>query len=202
MLHRNMMGGMERRPQGVERIDMLYRKLLPTEADLLRRHLLALTPGERRLRFQGGMADEAIERHVARTDWFRTVVTGCFVDGVLRGAAECVLDRSLRPQAAELAITVQTPWQHQGIGTELTRRAVMCARNRGVGHAVMLCLVENLPMRRIAQRLDGALDFEEGVIAADVGVRPATAWSLMEELVQDGTGLGAAMAGRLLTPPA
>src|SRR3954465_15816574 len=100
------------------------RKLLPAEAAQLVRHLLALTPPERRMRFQGAVSDYAIERRVRRLDWFRTVVVGYVVAGRLRGVAEVCFERSLWPREAEIAVTVETPWQGRGVGTALTRRAV------------------------------------------------------------------------------
>ncbi|MEJ0070138.1 MAG: hypothetical protein WDO24_17055 [Pseudomonadota bacterium] len=39
--------------------------------------------------------------------WFQTVVTGYFVAGSLRGVSQVVLDRSLCPRAAEVAVTVE-----------------------------------------------------------------------------------------------
>src|SRR5262249_26719335 len=126
-----------------------YRKLLPTEAGQFSRHLLALSLPDRRMRFQGAVSDYGVERRCRRLDWFRMVAVGFFVDGRLRGVAEVCFDRSLWPREAEIAVTVETPWQGRGIGTELTRRAVMVARNRGAARVTMLCLVENQRMRRI-----------------------------------------------------
>jgi GNAT superfamily N-acetyltransferase len=179
-----------------------YRKLLPTEAAQLRRHLLRLTPEERWLRFQGGVADAGIERLCSRIDWSATVAIGYFVDGRLRGVAQAMFDTGVCPQAVEVAVTVETAWQNRGVGTELTRRAVTVARNRGAKHLVMLCLVGNQRMRQIARKLDGALVFGGGgTIAADLGLRRATPWTLLEELVQDGAGGWSAVADRLLETP-
>lgn len=164
------------------------RKLLPTEAGQLIRHLLALTPSERRMRFQGAVSDYAIERRVRRLDWFRTVAVGYVVAGRLRGVAEVCFERSLWPREAEIAVTVETQWQGRGIGTALTRRAVTIARNRGAAHVSLLCLAENARMRRIARRLAGALRFDGGTVAADLGLSPSTPLSWLEELVQDGAG--------------
>jgi len=177
-----------------------YRKLLPIEAVQLRRHLLRLTRDERRMRFQGGVADRSIERLCGQLDWFCTVVVGFFVDGRLRGAAQLGFDRFLCPRMVEVAVTVETAWQGSGVGTELARRAVMIARNRGAARLVMLCLVEDRPMRQIARRLQSALNFEGGTIEADLGLRQATPWTLLEELVQDGAGGWSAAADRLLAP--
>lgn len=177
-----------------------YRKLLPADLGSLQRHLLALRPDERRMRFHGAVSDAAIERYCRRTDWFRTVAIGYFVDARLRGVAQLIVDRTLWPRTGELAVTVETPWQGRGVGTELVRRAVTVARNRGLARLVMTCLVENQPMRRIARKLDSALRFDGGAVAADLGLRRATPFSLFEELLQDGAGGFAAAADRLFAP--
>ena len=178
-----------------------YRKLAPAEVGQLIRHLSALAPDERRMRFQGAVSLIAIERHCRRIDWFRTVVIGFFVDGRLRGAAELVLDRALVPRDAEIAVTVEAPWQGSGVGTELVRRAVMVARNRLVGRVTMMCLIENRRMRSIARKLRGAqLRFEGGTVEADLDVARATPWTVLEEWLQDGAGNLAAVTDRLLAP--
>jgi RimJ/RimL family protein N-acetyltransferase len=193
MLHRNM--------KFLETCAMgRYRKLLPTEADALRRHLLRLSREERRLRFHGAISDSAIELLCRQIDWFQTVVTGYFVDGVLRGVSQIVLDRSLGPRSAELAVTVETPWQGSGIGLELARRAMTIARNRGARRLVMLYLAENQPMRHIARHLHGALHADGTTVQADLGLGAATPWSLFEELMLDGTGTWLAAADQLLAP--
>lgn len=178
-----------------------YRKLLPTEAGHLARHLLALSPPDRRMRFQGLVSDHGVERRCRRLDWFRTVAIGYWVGGRLRGVGEVCFDRSLWPREAEIAITVETPWQGRGIGTELARRAVTVARNRGATRVTMLCLVENARMRRIARRLEGALRFDGPAVAADLGLSRATPLTWLEEIVQDGTIGWTVVADRLISPP-
>jgi len=68
----------------------MFRKLLPTDADQLRRHLLALTPTERRMRFHGAVADSVIERRCRRIDWFRTVAVGYVSRGGCAGQPSCI----------------------------------------------------------------------------------------------------------------
>jgi len=62
----------------------------------------------------------------------------------------------------------------------------------------MLCLVENAPMRRIARKLTDALHYDGVAVAAALGLRRATPLSLLEELVQDGTGGWSAVTDRML----
>jgi len=177
-----------------------YRKLLPADLFQLTRHLLALVSDERRMRFHGSVGDLAIERYCRRIDWFRSVAVGYFVDGRLRGVAQLSFERALYPRDGELAVTVETPWQGRGVGSQLVRRAVTVARNRGVRHLSMLCLVENRRMRRIAATLEGALQFDGTTVEADLGLARATPWTWLEELVHDGAGNLTAAADSLLAP--
>src|SRR5262245_27875170 len=155
-----------------------YRKLLPFESGTLAGHLLRLAPGDRRMRFAAMIGDDAIRAHGRSIDWTRTAVIGFFADGVLRGAAELALERAGPGGAAEFAVTVEAPWQDSGVGTELTRRAIVAARNRGVRRLWMLCLSDNARMRRIAVRFRGRLAFDEGFTRADVATPIPDAASL------------------------
>ncbi len=177
-----------------------YRKLLPTEAGQLLRHLLALTPVERRMRFQGAVSDDAIASYVRRIDWFRTMAIGYFVDGRLRGVAELVAERAVSPRAGEIAVTVETQWQGSGVGTALIQRIVTAARNRLLRRVTMTCLIENQPMRHIADKFNGARHFAGPALMVDLDLADATPWTMAEELVQDTVGGLAAINDRLLAP--
>lgn len=174
----------------------VYRKLRPIERKAYEDHLLTLTPDDRRLRFFGSMSDDAVRAHVSRIDFTRTVVIGCFVDAKLHGAAELVFHRLFLPKEAELAVTVESPFQHHGIGLELTRRAVTIARNRGIEQLHMNCLPENLRMRRIAKKLGAVLDFDEGTIDGKVGLAKVTPLSLWVEAVEESAGTLMSWPGR------
>ncbi len=160
----------------------VYRKLRPIERGAYEKHLLSLSPDDRRLRFMGSLSDDAIIEYV------RTVVIGCFVDAALHGAAEVSFDRLLFPTEAEFAVTVESPFQHHGIGLELARRAVTVARNRGVKVLHMACLTENLKMRNIARKMGAALQYDDGNIDGRVGLAGVSPLSLWVEAVEDGAG--------------
>jgi len=153
------------------------RKLLPSEGPLLADHLLRLSPEDRRLRF-GGMLlrDEAVRRYVASIDWAHSWSVGYFADGTLRAVVQLSVPRPgtpgaldwLRPGAAEFAVSVEKPWQRQGIATRLMAQAVVVARNRNVRDLYMLCLPENEPMRRLARKVGIRLVFRDGEITGHV----------------------------------
>lgn len=155
------------------------RKLLPTEAPLLAEHLIRLSADDRRLRF-GGMylRDDAVQRYVASIDWAHSWHVGFFAEGALRAVVQLSVPRGgavagagspwLRPGAAEFAVSVEKPWQRQGIATRLLGQAVVVARNRHVRDLYMLCLPENEPMRRLARKVGIRLVFRDGEITGHV----------------------------------
>lgn len=144
---------------------LFYRRLLPTEISIYRAHLLRLNDEDRRLRFHSRISPTAIDEYCARVDWPNSVIVGCFRGDELGGAAELRLaPRNASPPddanpLAEIALSVDAPVRRRGIGTELTRRALLAARNRRVKTVLMLCLPENRCMQRIVQRLGGHLGF-------------------------------------------
>ena len=162
------------------------RKLGRSERDVLCAHLLRLTPEERRMRFLGSVGDASIRRYCERPRPFHTVVLGYFADGILRGAGELLLDEQvLWTKRAEVALTVEGPFQGRGVGAELLRRLVVLARNRGVAVVHMTCLAENERVQAIARGLDAVLEIEEGGVEGRVHPPWPTHLSLLEEAMSD-----------------
>ncbi|HEY7609081.1 MAG TPA: GNAT family N-acetyltransferase [Alphaproteobacteria bacterium] len=157
------------------------RKLLPIEGPLLADHLMRLSAEDRRLRFGGMlMRDESVRRYVESIDWAHSWHVGHFAEGGLRAVVQLSVPRRgadafgdvaspwLRPGAAEFAVSVEKPWQRQGIATRLLGQAVVVARNRNVHDLYMLCLPENEPMRRLARKVGVNLVFRDGEITGHV----------------------------------
>jgi len=187
----------------------LYRKLLPQEFPLYQAHLQRLNAMDRGTRFHAAIGDEAIARHCGRLAKAPVWIVGWFVDGVLRGAAELHAERQHWLEGAELAVSVEQPWQGRGVGSELVRRALTIAKNRDLTRVGMICLRSNVRMRRIARKVHSALETEDGDLVAQMEVGGPTPQSLFEELLDDETALvsmalaywGNAMAA-LMRPPA
>ena len=164
----------------------VYRKLLPTEGLLFQDHLARLTPEDRISRFSGGVSVGALVEHVRRFDWRTGWLIACFEDGTLRGVAEL---RWLEPGfgwRAELAVTVEAPWQDQGVGTELLRLAIVHARNRSLKSLYMICLTDNRRMQAIARKFEGDLIFAGSQVEADIAVPFPTQFTLLAEALGDG----------------
>jgi RimJ/RimL family protein N-acetyltransferase len=170
-------------------MNTVYRKLLPQEFPLYEEHLHRLNAMDRGTRFHAALSDEAIARHCAKLAAAPVWIVGWFVDGVLRGAAELHAERQHWLDGAELAVSVEQPWQGQGVGSELVRRALTIARNRDLTRVGMICLRSNVRMRRIAKKVHGALEAEDGDLVAEMEVGGPTPQSLFEEMVDDETAL-------------
>jgi RimJ/RimL family protein N-acetyltransferase len=167
----------------------VFRKLWPQDADEFRAHLLRLSREQRACRFGRAVSDDWIMRYCASTDWIRSVTLGCWIAGELRGLAELkVLDR-VWPRWAELALSVECDVEGQGIGTELFRRLVVIARNRGIVRAYMLCLPENHRVQRIVRKLQPSVAYHGGQIECEIALSLPDPLSITAELYDDGSAL-------------
>jgi GNAT superfamily N-acetyltransferase len=176
----------------------VIRTLLPFETVALREHFMRLTEEERYLRFAGPAPEAAVERYLRGIDWTRAIRLGAFADGTLRGVAELVLTGN---GAAELAVTVEGAFQHHGIGSELIRRVLVIARNRGIRTVVAHCLTENRSMRHLVRKFTGRTAFDGANAEASFPTGVATPLSYWHEGVQAMDGLIGSVAQQLLGRP-
>jgi acetyltransferase len=73
---------------------------------------------------------------------------------------------------AEFAILIKDDYQGQGLGTELLRRLLQVAEDeQDIGYVIAYMLPENLGMRRIAEKLDFQLKFEDRMVRAEKVIR-------------------------------
>lgn len=166
----------------------VFRKLLPQERHRYPGHLLRLDRSDRYARFTGTVSDAVIQRHCATLDWGRTIVVGAFHQGELRAAVELCTDRLIWPHQAELAVSVEAPFQGQGVGTALVRRALTIARNRGIARVHMLALADNRRMRALARHFGGALELDGGELTIGIDLPRPNQFSLALEAFEAGAG--------------
>jgi GNAT superfamily N-acetyltransferase len=170
------------------------RKLWLGETRKYRDHLLRLDENSRRRRFGGNVSDQHIRNHVEGTKGFDAILHGYFVDGILRGAAELrFLGTRLMSREAEVAFSVETPWQSHGIGSALLERTLLAARNRGIKFLHMACLADNKRMQQLARKFDAELSFDFGGVVGELMAPRATPLSLMREMISDGQSVATAM---------
>ena len=168
----------------------IYRKLLTSERADLREHLLRLTVEDRCMRFCGGVGEAHIDYYCAHADDRHRLVVGYFVDEVLRGAGEIVfLGEPTWGKGCEIALSVEQPYQNRGVGSELLRRLLVLARNRGAATVLRLCLGENRKMQALADKFKAELRFDGSEVSGTLYPRWPTGASLLEETLSDSYGV-------------
>jgi GNAT superfamily N-acetyltransferase len=175
-------------PEGV-----VIRKLWIGESDKYGGHMLRLDPLSRRNRFAGNVSDDYIRKYADLSSALDTIVHGCFIDGILRGAAELRPLGRNQPRQAEAALSVEKPWQSHGIGSALLARTLLTARNRGLCLLHMACLADNQRMQQLARKFAAELSFDFGNVVGELESSRPTPLSLMREFLTDGHGFAAAM---------
>lgn len=170
------------------------RKLWVGETRKYRDHLLRLDPESRRRRFGAHVTDQTIRNHVEGAKGFDAVLHGFFVEGVLRGASELhLIGPRFLTDKAEIAFSVEAPWQSHGVGSALLERTLLTARNRGLKYLHMTCLAENHRMQQLAQKFGGDLSFEYGGVVGELETPRPTPLSLMREIIGDSQGFAQAV---------
>ncbi|MGD9769678.1 MAG: N-acetyltransferase family protein [Pseudolabrys sp.] len=169
------------------------RKLWIGESSQLRDHLLRLDGDSRARRFGGGVSDARVIQYADTALTPGAIVYGFLIDGTLRGVAE--MRRAGLPLApqAEVAFSVETPWQSHGVGSALLERTLLAARNRGIKTLHMQCLADNRRMQQLAAKFNADLTFETGSVIGEVDPRRPNPLSLLREWVEDSQSLTRAM---------
>lgn len=177
------------------------RTLWPHEREKLESHLLRLTRQERYLRFGGYLADEAIQRYCRRVAWWNSHLVGLVDEtGALRAVGEARIRREGWTREADLAFSVETPYQGRGLGTELFRRLLDYARNRAVMRVFITSLPTNTRMRRIARRFGLSVRCEGGEdCSGRIELHGPSYASWLSEAMDEGTGQ--LLAGLSRVPP-
>lgn len=144
------------------------RRLLASEAYLLREHLRRLDGDARHRRFGHDVSDDFITRYSAHAGDFGNVTFGYFVDGEVRAVAELRPDSLIHKDGAEVAFSVEKPFVNRGIATQLMGRVIRTARNRGLRHLTLVCMPDNAKMQAIARHYGAELKIEEGSVIANI----------------------------------
>jgi len=171
----------------------IIRKLWVGETDKYRAHLMRLDKESRANRFGGGVADDFIENFVKLTFDLDAVLHGFFVDGTLRGVAELRALGHGFAEEAEVAFSIEKPWQSHGVGSALLERTLLAARNRGIKLLHMACLANNQRMIDLARKFEAELKFDFGSVVGEVEAPHPTPISVWREVVADTHGFATAM---------
>ena len=176
------------------------RRLWPSDSEAFRDHLLSLNPSSRHERFGGGMSDDFLVHYAEHCFGKGDLLYGAFVDGKMIGAAELRSNQAIwseqapfgRNIHAEAAFSVEEGYRRRGIGEKLFKRILRAATNHGVETIEIVCLPDNVAMRRLAQKFKTHFTFEENALTGRLTARRPTAFSLMREASGDALDFSAA----------
>lgn len=170
------------------------RKLTPADRPAIRAHFERLGVEALRLRFGYAVAPATVSRHVDELDFATAILVGHLERGRVRGVLEILPFADTTPRRAELALTVEPDWQGLGCGTEMCRRGLVMACNRGIRRVLMVCLGENVRMQRVANKLDGRVLSRDGEVESEVLLPHPSPWSFAQENgILSGGLIGAAL---------
>jgi GNAT superfamily N-acetyltransferase len=178
---------------------MSVRRLWPGDGERLLAHFRRLDDDSRRLRFGRPVSDEFLARYCEDTDWLRAIMLGFFADGELRGLGELRRLPGAELRTGEFAVTVEAPWRERGTGTGLLGRLAVLARNRGIDSVYMICLLDNRPVQRIANKLSASLSLSWGQVEGRIELGAPSLASHVDEAL-DAMALAMERAAELSTP--
>lgn len=151
-------------------------------------HLKGLGPQDRYLRFGYPATDEQIDNYVAKLDFVRDDIYGVF-NRRLDIVAMAHLAFSADPEwatCAEFGVSVNLHLRGRGLGARLFDRAVIHARNEGVGLLFIHALSENTAMLKIARKSGAKVVRDGSESDAYLSLTPADLDSQMNELIEEG----------------
>ena len=168
------------------------RSLGPRQRDRVAAHLVALSQGDRYLRFGYPATDAQIARYVNSMDFDRDEVFGIFnrhleliaVAHLAHPAATEAVTPSIRPPMAEFGVSVLPKARGRGFGRRLFEHAVLHARNRGVQTLFIHALSENVAMLKIARGAGATVERDGSESEAWLKLPPDTLASHVGEMVE------------------
>jgi GNAT superfamily N-acetyltransferase len=147
---------------------------------------LALNEDDRYRRFGRAMADEGIRRYVEALDWDASVMLGAYgAKARLVGVLELA---DLANGSCEISIAVAGTHRGRGIGKALMDRALLKAKVHGCDRVVLLCQVDNQPMRRLARSLGLISIMEDGTVEGSLELGEAALADVAEDAAREAIG--------------
>lgn len=151
------------------------------------RHLLALSPSDRYLRFGYAANDAQIERYAGGLNFARDEIFGIYnrrLELIALAHLAFTVDPELK-SCAEFGVSVLAPARGRGYGGRLFDRAVKHARNQGVSLLFIHALSENTAMLKIARAGGASIERDGSESEAYLKLPPADLDSHMTELLEE-----------------
>lgn len=151
------------------------------------RHLMALDPHDRYLRFGFAANDEQIQRYADSLNFDRDEVFGIY-NRRIELIAVAHLAFSVDPDlsaCAEFGVSVLRKARGRGYGARLFDRAAMHSRNEGVSRMFIHALSENTAMLKIARNAGAVVERDGSESEAHLVLPPATLDSRLTEMLAE-----------------
>lgn len=163
------------------------RSIGPRERVRILKHLLALSAHDRYLRFGYAASDEQVQRYVDGLDFERDELFGIYNRNLdliaMAHVAFGPVDQ--HSDCAEFGVSVAAHARGRGYGARLFERAVVTARNEGVGMLFIHALSENTAMLKIARKAGATVERSGSESEAHLLLPKATFDSRMNEIALD-----------------
>ena len=166
---------------------VLVRELAAHHRSRLLKHLLALGPDDRLLRFGQTVGDHVIEAYVDSIDFDHDSVFGVYDEKLeLIGVGHFAnLRDNAQGRVAEFGVSVSASARGRGIGSALFERASIHGRNTNVRTLYMHCLSRNAAMMHIAKKAGMKVQYAYGEADAYLELPPADTASRLSEALDE-----------------
>ena len=151
------------------------------------RHLLALEPQDRYLRFGYQASDTQIERYVDGIKFDRDEIFGVYnrkIELIAMAHLAYATDERYK-SCAEFGVSVATLSRGKGYGSRLFERAAMSAVNEGVSLMFIHALSENAAMLKIARNAGARVERDGSESEAYLQLPQATFDTRMSEMLEE-----------------
>jgi GNAT superfamily N-acetyltransferase len=171
------------------------RHLWPNDIAAFRRHLRRLDADTRQSRFGSPVNDQFLDAYGDTAYRLGTVIYGAYSGGEIHASAELRPLEIVGSTTAEAAITVEKPFQDNGLGSQLMELIIRAAQNRHISQLYMICLRDNDRMKHLAGKFGARLKIRPGEITGRIDPTYATPVSLFEETFHEAQGFITAVLG-------
>ena len=164
------------------------RRVQSADFPAFRRHFKRLDTETRQARFGTPVNDSFLDLYVSSAHRPGNIVFGAFADGEIRASAELRVLGHVAESSAEGAFTVEKSVQEIGLGALLMDRILTAAQNRKINQIHMICLRDNVRMKRLARKFGARLQIAADNVTAQITPSHPSAISVFDEIWHDAAG--------------
>ena len=187
MVEAEPLGGQAVPPPYVPPLLLPIRSIGPRERGRILKHLLELSERDRYLRFGYAASDDQVRHYAEGLDFERDELFGIHnrrLD-LIAMAHLAFAPPDQHSDCAEFGVSVAAHARGRGYGARLFERAVVTARNEGVGMLFIHALSENTAMLKIARKAGATVERSGSESEAHLVLPKATFDSRMNEIALD-----------------